>query len=322
MIYLLFSFVFTGTVILASGYSQEKETSLSEMESSLATLMSQTKNREAVTIRTNQLVETYGVNLLPFLERYMHDDSEHVRYISCAMLWQIGVNNAPLKADRIRIVGILTRSLADSSPLVQPHVAKCLLDFTASDFSRDTKKWLENDFLSYYAKSDSSRDFHNIILICGVADIKSILSLLKNLLEDERQYEKKEHAGSWYGTTSWAARRARARMGSKEDIIRCIQLVEQEKDKMMRYSVLFSRLQYIRQPEVIPVLAKYLNSDEGPLYESDDTILLPARYWAAEALGIMLEDFPARKEVSLFTEQDITLCRKMISAKKEWKIIR
>jgi hypothetical protein len=56
--------------------------------------------------------------------------------------------------------------------------------------------------------------------------------------------------------------RARARMGVKEDILRCIDLVESHPDEDYRVTWLLHGLSYVRQPEVINYLQKYLNSDK------------------------------------------------------------
>ena len=63
------------------------------------------------------------------------------------------------------------------------------------------------------------------------------LPQLKEFLIDEEDYDKNsKYMKIWYYTTAWTARLARARIGVKEDIEKCISLLESEiKRILMKY---------------------------------------------------------------------------------------
>jgi hypothetical protein len=96
-----------------------------------------------------------------------------------------------------------------------------------------------------------------IILLAGVADLKSELPRLKQFIDEHEGKLKQQHEENlaewartvekmperrqarfadslleqyWQSSLVWDALRARARMGVKEDIARCIELVEPHPD--------------------------------------------------------------------------------------------
>ena len=307
------------TVNVPVVYADEKAQQ-SDPEKLMEALMSQHRNQDIVSIRSDELVKSYGIKLMPSIEQYLKDPSERVRWTACVLLWQLRKHDSTSPAERQHIVYLLVERLNDSSGLVHQAAPNRLLDFSAADFSEASKNLLKNFLTERLEKKAEVRD---IVLVVGVANMKTELSVLEGLLIDETQYEKKPHAGVWYGTTGWAARKARARMGVEKDIHRCIKLVTSEPDPIVRYAILFDDLQYVRQPQIIPVLSKYLHSPEPSLVVESDSVLLPARYWAVGALAKILQDFPIKKDAELlYREEDIEVCRNWMLAQKKWKIIR
>lgn len=304
--------------LLGCGDAQAQQDLIAEsLEQQLVLLMDQQRAHEALSVDTKQLVAAHGARLISALEPYLEDPSERVRWQACALLWRLNAETSLGERDRRRIVDGLVHALDDPEALVWQKAAGWLLSFTEADFSESAKQALHG--LLTQRRSASIRD---LALIVGVANMRSKLPLLEGLLIDEREFEQGPHAGRWYGTDSWAARRVRARMGIEADITRCLELVEAEPDKIVRYGTLFGHLQYLRQPQVIPMLARYLNSDEPPLFQSHDSQLAPASSWAAAALGQMLRGFPVKKEVGNLTQEDITRCRRWMAAQQTWDLIR
>ncbi len=149
--------------------------------------------------------------------------------------------------------------------LIEAHLTKSmstyndLMEFTQKDFSKDSKKKILNAL-------NMKSIYKGIVEICGVANIPEALPILEKLLFDETEFQAR-YAGKtsgyipkWYHNVGWKARLARARMGNKDDINKCISLIEHEVDTKGQYRVL-KDLGYIHQPESIESLKKYFLSD-------------------------------------------------------------
>ncbi len=280
----------------------------------LAAMLDQYRNKEILTIRGADLIGAYGASLIPFAEVYVSDSSKLVRWQACALLWQLGTRESEGTPERRKVVELLVRTLDDPEALVWQKAAQWLLSFTEPDFSEPSKQFVRALLRKYQQER-----LPELVLVVGVANMHSELTFLNGLLGGEGSSGR---GGGWYGSKSWAARRARARMGVREDIQRCIEMVEAEPDKIVRYGTLFDHLQYLRQSQAVSVLVRYLNRNEPSQYRSPDASLLPARYLAAAALGQMLRGFPVKKEASLYHKEDILVCRKWMALQKKWDIIR
>jgi hypothetical protein len=111
------------------------------------------------------------------------------------------------------------------------------------------------------------------------------------------------------------------RMGVKEDIQRCTELVESHPDEDYRVTRLLHQLAYIRQPEIVNHLHKYLNSDKSERYKGPDAMVKTYGQRAAMALAEMLEGFPGREDIG-GDQETIERCRKWMSEQTEWEITR
>ncbi len=159
------------------------------------------------------------------------------------------------------------------------------------------------------------------VLICGVANIQEELPNLKKLLVDELEYQKRT-GESWRYELSWKARLARARMGVKEDINRCIELAGMELDRKLMTLSLFRDIGYIRQPEAIDFLMTYIFSDERLEQLKPTDPGEPVASYVIDILAGCLRDFPVKSGGRRYKPEEIELCRKWMSEQKEWKIIR
>ena len=112
-------------------------------------------------------------------------------------------------------------------------------------------------------------------------------------------------------------------MGIKDDIDKCIELSESEKDENERVLRILPNIGYIRQPESVKYLNKYLQSDKRLLPTNPGSL---GESYASRILHIFaesFENFPIQKREQRGYRQDqIDLCRKWMAEQKEWKIIR
>lgn len=214
-------------------------------------------------------------------------------------------------ADPIRqeVVARLTDSVFSGSG---HNEGPLLMGFTASDFDDRSRNIIRQAL---------ARENVGILTVrlCGVANIQDQLPRLETLLIDPNM----RHSSKWYFTLGWNARLARARMGVKEDIRRCIELAESEQDETERILRILPQIGYIRRPEAIEYLRRYLESSKrlpptnpgmlGELYASR------VMHIFAESLqGYPVEQRPAGN----YTEQEIELCRRWMANRANWRIVR
>lgn len=216
---------------------------------------------------------------------------------------------------------------------VEAHVTRSmstyndLKRFTQKDFSKNSKNIILNEL--------KGKQPHRHIEICGVANIPEALPILEKMLFDETEYQldptkktaRHMYTYHWYYQSGWKARLARARMGVKDDINKCVSLIEhdldtKDKDDIDEHDLLFD-LGYIRQPESIESLKKYFLSDrrrqridewsEGQPYSES---LMPILYEN-------LSNFPVKKSpINNYTKEEIDACKKWMARQKKWKINR
>lgn len=149
---------------------------------------------------------------------------------------------------------------------------------------------------------------------------------MEGMLFDEVEYKRGrqvEGHAKWYHMRGWNARLARARMGVKADIQRCLELVDSEEDETDRVLRLLDDVGYIRQPQAIDYLRRYLASDKGLPSVREGTPGMPYSHFVMNILAECLEDYPVKANDSRsYTPEEIELCRKWMAAQKTWNIRR
>ena len=234
--------------------------------------------------------------LLALLSDYSSDKSYSVRQL--ALLYTVRIANIHPTVDiRQEVAQRLVRDLVDPNSNTSSRSYEWLLSFTKDDFNESSKEMLHKALAEN--RPDSS-----VLKICGVADMQDELPRLKELITiSEIAWNNEDpimrETFPWYRRKSWVARQARARMGVKEDIIKCIDLVESLAD-------------------VIEYLKKYLDSD-GYLPPPRESYASRAMHILAESLS----NFPVKQsDTRSYTDEEIALCRKWMSEQKQWHIIR
>lgn len=302
------------------------------------------------------LKKKYGVALVPYLEEYIANPHTDVRWRAYADMVGIGVDANDLPSRQAIVYKLLTGLRDDSELEIRQSLDTWLLryNFRAADFSEKAKELLRQQ-LTRALVDPSMNPRGSIILLVGVADMKSELPRLvkfvarqelilkrrheeyvrdeKRLLQEQlKRFPKKtrfllknlDKKTYWQSTEMWDALRAAARMGSKPAIRRCINLVESHPDERTRHIHLI-HLAYVRQPDIVDYLHECLNhgqtDEEIDSKIKGDQIIMSEAQRAAMSLARMLRGFPVDEYCSAYPET-IRRCRKWMAEQTEWDIIR
>ena len=329
-----------GAATVASGLDVSAE---GEIRDALSTCMDQV--RERITDECGKvyaLREKYGLALLPFLEEYIADANERVRWQSYCSMILVALDSNDVVARQGIVYKLLTR-MRDDVVRNSAYLASRLLQFETADFSGEAKRLVQQQF-QRALDGGMTYEARDIFLLVGVADLKSELPRLKQFIEEREQKLRSYRAreveelqeslrGSssgpsggqqrwlerqwWQGTLVWAALRARARMGVKDDIERCIQLVDSHPNEDYKVGKPLRDLVYVRQPEVVDYIYDYLKSDRKT--PDDPPCVLGEAYAsrAVRALSEMLRGFPARRDLVHADTGTIERCREWMAEQKQ-----
>lgn len=244
--------------------------------------------------------------LLKVVEPYEKDPSPEVRHLAYTLTWQAGRRGDA--AVRQQVLARQLEAVEDPAPLVSQHAAKRVLDFPADAFDDKAKAAIRKQL-------EQPTPRREMVLAAGVADLRDELPRLEALLIDESAYERGPHSGKWYGTTGWAARLARARLGVQADVARVIELVEAERDAVTRVTLLLKDLGYTRQPAALAKVREYLDSDERLPTTKPTAPGTPYAQYAIDVLALHVDDFPVgKREPGLYSEAQITAAREWMRA--------
>lgn len=241
------------------------------------------------------------------LPQMLADRSEEVRREVCIAAVEYLKKGAGTASSRRKLVSDLAKSLADQSPVVRESVARLLSTLQANDFSPDAKISIQEAFETKPSKQ--------LILLGGIADVDTVNKEVDKLVF---QPSVKPSVGRFYGTLEWGAELVKARRGNPNNIKNVINAVEEEKSMVTRVGVLLQELEYVRQPEVIPILKKYLDSDERLEAVKPTVPGMKCAQYAAVVLARSVEGFPVIKEDLNYTEDELDICRKWMSAQTNW----
>jgi len=234
---------------------------------------------------------------------YIRDTHERVRHTAESLIWQAAkrVDSAPSRQEAVASLVELTR---DPEPLVWQHAGRHALEFRTADFNETARQTLAQ------AMNDA-QPRREIVRLAGLAEMRDQLPRLRELLSDESTYERDPDApGRWYGTVSWSARLALARMGSDEDLQKCLQLVEAEDRHVERITVLLRDVGYIGRPAAMRLLQRYLESD---LVLPETKAGIPGtayNQYALDVLAEVVDGFPvAKSDPGAYSAKDLGTAR-------------
>ncbi len=324
-----------------------------QMIEELSQYMSQVRQGKVRHIEPYLLTMRHGTALLPQWKVYAREPNDRVA-VNAVRSMTFLLQHAPDPADRGKVVDCLTELTRESYEKdIRVNVGNYLLTFARTgdfaDPARQVLQELMSDILGGTCRYHSAC-IEEIVLLVGLADMRSQLPGLQELIErwgrrlgqarqenldwawenkvadlyGERtlqvRRERRHKTTYWQDSALWAAWRARARMGVAEDIRRCLELAESHPDPYYKVRVLFQQLAYVRQPEVVSYLQKYLYIDECPPPWEGATSLRYATC-AAAALSKMLEGAPVQAG-GVPSDDDVARLREWMSRQTEWKIVR
>ena len=269
------------------------------------------KNKES-RVDVGAVVKKYGYSVVATAEEYIENKDSAVRLHAYAFIDAAASHSANV-VERQNAVGKLLKA-AFRDPVYVDNLLDRLTKYRSRDFSSSSMQLLRGKF--------ADRPKYRVILLVGAAGDESRLEALAQIRDAVKKplrpwgIDRQEGHG-----LAFAAMMARARMGVKEDVERCIELVESYPDEGFRVVVLLKRLSYVRQPEVVEYLKSYLFSDK---YEPGPPTQLRRTYaqCAIAALLEMLEDFPTKDKKFHSLPELTRYCREWMSKQKQWKIIR
>ncbi len=275
----------------------------------LRSVMSKMRAGKQATHEENEFIRTADPErAFEALRAFEEDDSPEVRsyvyWIEGSLLFR---GHPPFELRR-RIIERFVRAMC-----VEPDaIADSLYDMelwkmTADDFTNQAKNWIRT-----HLQKQEPRTY--VMLLSGLADLQDQIPRLKELRAEEADYavavaDTSDALTYLNIVRGWQARLALARLGSQEDIAHCIEKIEAAPDAYIQVRQLLPYYGYIRQPEVIPILQRYL--------ERDDVIdegYTPAGRYAQKILEEIVEGFPAKT--------DLATARAWMRAQMEFTITR
>lgn len=262
-----------------------------------------------IRITDEQLKQADPNQMLAVLATYTQDPEWPVRHAACLFMTRMSAIH-PTTTIRQKVVRTLLDVVFDEGG---HNEGPLLMEFTASDFNDDSRALIRQAL---------EREPVNglTIRLCGVASIRDAIPRLETLrIADAR----KIHASKQYYTLAWHARLARARMGVTEDIARCLEFAEGEKDETERVLQILPDIGYIRQPKAIEYLRKYLESNKRLPPTNPG---MPGELYASRVMHILaksIQGYPVeQKPAGNYTEHEIDICRRWMANRANWKIIR
>jgi hypothetical protein len=325
-----------------------------QMAEELSRYMSQARLQNQRESDLVLLTARYGTALLPDLKAYVRDPNTTVASQVNRSL--IILSNQPRSGEeRVEIVTWLMemfREQYETTCRTGPDMGHHLLAFSrASDYSPAAKEILRELFL-HVADGTCENPYYirDILLLVGIADMRSELPCLQELIErwdeplreryqrsvDEAQMGVDRSEGKvfqddlkrlrkttyWQDTTLWTALLVCARMGVQEDIDRCIEMAESHPNPDYRSIRLFGELAYVCRPEVVEYLARYPDNDERPSFRASDVIVMSYAQSAAKAIRKMLDGTPVRFPYSTPSRKDIEALKTWMTEQTEWRFVR
>jgi hypothetical protein len=206
-----------------------------------------------------KILSKYGENDIPKIQEYYQSSDSRKRLCAYSRLGKIAesTHNPSLKR---KIAEMLVVKLNDKSNFA---TISFILEKLLNYFSVKAK----NQLLKYFENGLEPKE--QIIELLGTANVRKAIPKLEKLLV----YEKADKIDmslprfsryNWHVTKkqriSWYARRTLARLGVKEQIEKCIEILNAKYPKKRDWWLSVDDLNYIRQPQTMDILLRYMNS--------------------------------------------------------------
>lgn len=182
----------------------------------------------------------------------------------------------------------------EKNPSLSQSAANSLVAFQEHDFSKEAIHLLEEKYQRF-------QSVNNFILLCGIAQVKSVIPYLEKtaIQFDNRQIKTYNEAG-------WFARLALARMKTTSTIDTLIAAVELYPEKAFRVSKLLKQIAYTRHRDALRLLLNYLKSTDI-VSAGQGGFEFAVNAYAMEFLATYIENFPVKAKYFTYFKDDIAL---------------
>lgn len=252
-------------------------------------------------------------NLNPFLQ----DASPKIRHEAVSVLGNVGRHSQSPPLRRRVVERLMEIYYSGDDAYVLQSAYGQLFGFKAGDFSEQAKSHVRQSLAPRKYGTDT-------VLLAGIANVQDKIPFLKKeyLRLPAYKYLTPGEQKFFFNKAQWKIRLALARMGSREELEYCVNMVASWPDLHVRVHFGLQDLAYTRQPEAIRLIQTYLESDECFPTRVDAEGMCYAMI-ALNLLAPILEEFPAEYSPGLFyTQEDIEAAREWMKAQTTLKIKR
>ncbi|MEX0966022.1 MAG: hypothetical protein WD077_02195 [Bacteroidia bacterium] len=275
-------------------------------------LMELNRGKKSMTVDDVEILKSPPAEILNALQEYAGDPDDNVRLIK-TMLEIKTAREYPSENVKEEVVERLTEKLSDPLAAIWQQAAKALQQFESEDFSRTAKKNISDLLEEETPKREA-------ILLAGVAQMSGEKKRLREIIADSARLDPVGRVGKWYGTFTWHAFLALARLGETDAIEKVLQQAPTEPDEVIRVSRVSRDVAFIRQPGSIKYLESILDTDARlPTTREGSPGNLHAQY-AMELLAQSLENFPVQQKGFGYTKEDIETARQWMDQQSEYAI--
>jgi hypothetical protein len=265
------------------------------------------EEREREVERIQQELEQGGGTSPAELQRHIEGRPEEFRRDFYALLWRIGTASASPQ-QRTGVVEFLLRRTPAETPLLRGQLLKWLQDFRKQDFNDEAAEVLTGlPWAEGYLPE--------VIRLFGVAEVQEAIPRLREQVANEPLLE--PPPPGFHEEQTWAAMLALSRLGDDQSLNAVIRRVRQERDIIVRATILFADLGYTRQPAAFDVLKEYLNSDARMPRIKDN---VPGELEAARAAAEFarhIRGFPIQE--TDFSEAEVMEARAWVNSQTAWE---
>jgi hypothetical protein len=233
---------------------------------------------------------------------YTSDTLETIRSLAYDA---IAVTGQKAKNQKLRqsAVGILVDGCMDKQASMRKNIAKQLEHYLKPDFTEPSKKKL-----TALLRLESNY-YENTIKLIGYLEMITQTNVLKAMLDSGKTKNK---------TLEWDIHLSLARLGNKDDIKYCTDLVRNTglNDKVV-YN-LFPDLAYTHSREAIDYMIEVLNKDSKDCFSPnpDNPVKIPCAYRVMEFLAPLVKNFPLKTDKD--GELDVDDYEKALIICREW----
>jgi hypothetical protein len=303
-----------GALLLLSSPMFGDNTKNTKAKEAIKQFTEKLRKQEPIVIDYSTIKQADPEFIIDELASYENDPDSSVRYFTQKKIYRFGLESTDPNI-RKKSVDYLCNSLKNR--LNSGVACRCLLSFSSDDFSEKSKSVIRQ-----FIQTDKATP--EIVMLCGIADMRDQLTKLKTLADDKLYTEviKPEglSPGVNFGSTSWSAHLVLARMGRKDEVEFCIKTIQSVKDTHIRSIVLIKYLAYIKQPEIIPTLQSHLESEE--YITVDGNYRYPYWQYALNILTHIVDGFPVKAKDTGYSLEEVATARAWLKTHKDVTFIK